>query len=120
MGILSEILQLVFILKNFIYSFCFSLKMPDVTERLRQDSVGKTRASNLIFTIWAVWGGFILHFTLSNYLSVLLKPSYEEPVETTQDMVDRGIIPFLQPWSEMYIQMFLASPDPNYNELGKL
>ena len=75
------------ILLSFNFFFHLRFKIPDVTERLRQDSEGRTRASNLVFTIWAVWGGFILHFLLSNYLTVLLRPKYEEPVETAADMI---------------------------------
>ena len=74
----------------------FSLKIPDVTERLRRDSEGRTWSSNLVFTIWAVFGGFILHFLLSNYLSVLLRPSYERSVDTAADIIERDITPFLE------------------------
>ena len=93
--------------------------MPDVTKRLRQDSEGRTRASNLVFTIWAVFGGFILHFLLSNYLTVLLRPSYEEPVETAADLIKRNITPILYPGGETYIQLFSASPDPVYQEISR-
>ena len=80
------------------HPYHFSFKIPDVTERLRQDSVGRTWASNLVFTIWAVFGGFILHFLLSNYLTVLLRPRYEEPVETAADLIKRDITPIIHPW----------------------
>ena len=104
----------------FIFSLlCYSLKIPDVTERLRRNSVGRTRASNLVFTIWAVFGGFILHFLLSNYLTVLLRPSYEEPVETASDLIKRDITPFYVPGGEMYRQFFAASPDPIYQEISR-
>ena len=93
--------------------------MPDVTERLRQDSEGRTRASNLVFTIWAVFGGFILHFLLSNYLTVLLRPRYEEPVETAADLIKRDITPFYQPGGEIYRQIFAASPDPVHQEISR-
>ena len=56
---------------------------------------------------------------LSNYLSVLLKPSFEEPVETAADLIKRDITPFIQPWSEMFRQMFAASSDPNYQEISR-
>ena len=97
----------------------FSLKIPDVTERLRQESEGRTRASNLVFTIWAVFGGFILHFLLSNYLTVLLRPSFEEPVEGAADLIKRDITPFLSPGSEIFRQAFAASTDPNYREISR-
>ena len=93
------------------------MRISDVKERHPKYSVPVGRSSNLVFTIWAVFGGFILHFLLSNYLTVLLKPSYEEPVETAADMVKRDIIPFYAPGGEMYLQLFAASEDPNYNEL---
>ena len=99
--------------------FDFSFKIPDVRERLRQDSVGRTRASNLVFTIWAVFGGFILHFLLSRYLTVLLRPSYEEPVETAADLIKRNITPIFMPGSEIYRQVFAASSDPFEQEISR-
>ena len=110
-----------------IYLFCkfscflhhFRFKIPNVTERLRQDSVGRTRASNLVFTIWAVFGGFILHFLLSNYLTVLLRPRYEEPVETAADLIKRDITPFYHPDGEILRQVFAASNDSDYQEISQ-
>ena len=97
----------------------FSIRIPDVTERLSRDSVGRTLSSNLVYTIWVVFGGFILHFLLCNYLTVLLRPSYEEPVETAADLIKRDITPFLYPGAEIYLQFFAASTDPNYQEISK-
>ena len=99
--------------------FCFSIKIPDVTERHRQDTVGRTLASNLVFTIWAVFGGFILHFLLSNYLTVLLRPSYEKPVETAADLIKRDLTPFMQPGGYMFKQIFTASSDPVFQEISR-
>ena len=76
-------------------------------------------ASNLIYTTWAVCGGFILHFLLSNYLTVLLRPSYEEPVETAEDLIDRGLIPFYMPGGEYFKQILAASSDLNYQEVSR-
>ena len=66
-----------------------------------------------------MFGGFILHFLLCNYLAVLLKKSYEEPVETVEDLINRDITPFLGPGREIFRQVFAASPDPNYQELSR-
>ena len=95
--------------KSLIFNLmvCFSIKIPDVIGRHRRHTVG--RSSNLIYTIWAVFGGFILHFLLSNYLSVLLRPTYETPVETAADLVKRDIIPFMGDGSEIFVQIFAAS-----------
>ena len=98
---------------------CIRFRIPNVNERLSRDSEGRTLSSNLIFTIWAVFGGFILHFLLCNWLTVLLTPSYEEPVDTAEDLIKRDIIPFLSPGSEIWIQFFAASNDTNYQEISR-
>ena len=66
-----------------------------------------------------MFGGFILHFLLCNYLAVLLNKSYEEPVETVEDLIKRDITPYLGPGREYYKQWFAASPDPSYQELSQ-
>ena len=66
-----------------------------------------------------MFGGFILHFLLCNYLTVLLTPSYEEPVETAKDLLKRDITPFLWPGGEFMTQFFAASTDPNYQEISR-
>ena len=118
----KELVLIPLRLKNVLSSnskVFFSLKIPDVTERLKRDSEGRTWSSNLVFTIWAVFGGFILHFLLSNYLTVLLKPKYEPFVDTAADIIERDITPFLWPGAEIYISFFANSPDPNYQEISK-
>ena len=84
-----------------------------------RDTVGKTLASNLVYTIWAVFGGFILHFLLCNYLAVLLHKSYEEPVQTVEDLINRDITPYMGPYREYYKQVFANSPNPSYQELSR-
>ena len=101
------------------YFNIFRFRIPNVTERLRRNSEGRTLSSNLVFTIWAVFGGFILHFLLSNYLTVLLTPSYEEPVETVKDLIKRDITPVLFPVEEIWRQFFADSPDPNIQEISR-
>ena len=76
-------------------------------------------ASNLVYTVWAVCGGFILHFLLSNYLTVLLRPIHEKPVESAADLIKRDIIPFYFPGAEFWIPFFASSPDPNYQEISE-
>ena len=66
-----------------------------------------------------MFGGFILHFLLCNWLTILLTPSYEEPVETAKDVIKRNITPILYPGAEIYIQLFAASPDPIYQEISR-
>ena len=72
-----------------------------------------------MYTIWTVFGGFILHFLLCNYLEVLLKPSYEKPVEGAAEIIKRGITPVLLPNQRIYVQLFSNSPDPVYQKLAE-
>ena len=66
-----------------------------------------------------MFGGFILHFLLCNYLTVLLRPRYEEPVETAEDLINRNITPFYTPDGEMFRQFFAGSNDTNYQEISR-
>ena len=84
---------------------------------MRKQTDSQARSSNIVFTIWAVFGGFILHFLLSNYLSVLLRPSFEEPVENAADMIKRNITLILWPTALSYSQFFRDSTDPNIQEV---
>ena len=66
-----------------------------------------------------MFGGLILHFLLCNFLTVLLTPSYEEPVEKAKDLIERDIIPFYIPGSEIFKQFFAASNDTYYQEISR-
>ena len=66
-----------------------------------------------------MFGGFILHFLLSNYLTVLLRPRYEEPVDTAADLIKRNITPIYPPGGFIYKQLFATFSDPDYQELGR-
>ena len=103
---------------SFFYTF-FRFRIPKVTERLKRDSEGRTLTSNLVYTIWAVFGGFILHFLLCNFLTVLLTPSYEEPVDTAKDVIKRDITPFYWPAGDIMRQILAASSDPINQEISK-
>ena len=97
----------------------FRINIPNVNEGHPRYSVGRTLSTNLVYTIWAVFGGFILHFLLSNYLTVLLRPNFEKPVDTAADLISRNITPEVQPHQKIYIQIFVNSPDLIYQELSQ-
>ena len=44
-----------------------------------------------MFLLWCVLGGLLLHFFESLLLDILVKPNYEKPVDTMQDIVDRRL-----------------------------
>ena len=72
-----------------------------------------------MYTIWTVFGGFILHFLLCNYLEVLLRLSYEEPVDGAAEIIKRGITPVVLPNQRSYVEIFSNSPDPVYQKLAE-
>ena len=99
--------------------FVLRLRIPDVRGRHPKDLVPAGRSNKFTYTIWAVFGGFILHFLLSNYLTVLLRPRYEEPVETASDLIKRNITPVYVPMGKIIVKIFAGSPDPNYKEISR-
>ena len=60
--------------------------------------------------LWCVCGGFLLHMLECNYLSILLKPNYEKPVDTAQDVLDRGLTVIYPPGSESIVDGLKNSP----------
>ena len=66
-----------------------------------------------------MFGGFILHFLLCNYLEVLLRLSYEEPVDGAAEIIKRGITPVVLPNQRSYVEIFSNSPDPVYQKLAE-
>ena len=48
-------------------------------------------STRMIFLVWCVCGGFLQHFYDSSFLDILLKPNYEDPVDSAEDILDRGL-----------------------------
>ena len=48
-------------------------------------------AFKMTFLLWCVCGGLLLHMFESNYFTMLVKPVYEKPIDTAQDVLDRGL-----------------------------
>ena len=76
-------------------------------------------SSRFIVILWAVFGGFLYHILLSNYLTVLIKPSYDAPVDTAQDVWDRGLIINIVPVGAIWKQFLEMSGIPIYNKLAE-
>ena len=45
----------------------------------------------MVHLLWCVCGGLLLHMLESNYLTMLVKPTYGKPVDSKQDILDRGL-----------------------------
>ena len=66
----------------------------------------------MVLLMWCVWGGFLLHILECNYLTVLVKPVYEKPIDTAEDIIERGITILYVPGSESMLETLKKSPFP--------
>ena len=64
----------------------------------------------MLFLLWCVCGGFLQHFYDSSFLDILLKKYYEDPVDTAQDVLDRGLTVIYIPGSESSVEVLKNSP----------
>ena len=67
-------------------------------------------ASNMVLLLWCVCGGFLVHMFEANYLTILLKPNHEKPVDTAQDILDRGLTYILTPGKKSALAADKISP----------
>ena len=57
-------------------------------------------------------GGFLLHILECNILATLLKPTYEKPIDTAEDIIERGITIIDVVGRESMVEMLKKSPFP--------
>ena len=69
--------------------------------------------------LWCICGAFLLHMFESNYLTILMKPTYEKPVDTAQDILDRGLTIIYNPESESTVEVAKNSPSAVIRALAK-
>ena len=55
---------------------------------------------------------------LCNLLTTILRPNFDEPLDTAKQLVEKNIILFDVPGGDMWKQFMLESPNPEYNKLG--
>ena len=56
----------------------------------------------------------------SNYFTMLMKPTYEKPVDSAQDIIERGLKVIYDPGSESLVEMMKNSPSAVNRDLAKL
>ena len=74
----------------------------------------------MVLLLWCVWGGFLLHILECNYLTVLLKPVYEEPVDTPEDIIERGLKIIMSPAAKALVEAAKKSPFEKTRKLAEL
>ena len=101
---------------------------------------GKNIISNdALSLLWIVIGGFLRyllktfsiissfifysilfsHIILCNLLSTILKPNFEEPLDTPKQLIDKNITLYYIPGGYQLKRSLLTSPIPDYNKLGE-
>ena len=77
-------------------------------------------SANLVLLVWSFLGSVIMYGFLCNFRPMLLLPVLETPVDTAEDILHRGLIPFTHPWSGFYIDILRKSSDPIDLQLGNV
>ena len=74
----------------------------------------------LILILLCVWGGFLLHILECNYLTVLLKPTFEKPVDTAEDIIERGLTIISAPNTGSLFEAAKKSPFEAVRKMAEL
>ena len=75
---------------------------------------------NFVLITWALFGGLFIYAFLANFRTMLLMPQYEKPVNSAQDILDRGMIPFVWYGGKFWKHFLLQSSNPVYQKLGEI
>ena len=59
------------------------------------------------------------HILLCNILSTILRPNFEEPLDTAKQLVEKNITHYLWPGAEIWKQFLMESSVPEYRVLGE-
>ena len=73
----------------------------------------------MVLLIWYFCGGVCLWGFEGNILALMFKPVYEDPVDTAEDIIARGLIPVIPPGGWAIPNMFALSDNQLYRDLAK-
>ena len=62
-----------------------------------------------LFFLWSICGGFLVLFSESLILDVIMKKYYEDPVDTAQDVIDRNLSVISTPGTESRVEILKKS-----------
>ena len=74
----------------------------------------------MVFLLWAVMGTFLFHILECNFLTILIKPNYEKPVDTAEDIIERGLNIIGIPWTTALIVDMKKSPSKIIRDLAEV
>ena len=77
-------------------------------------------AANFVLISWSVLASVIGYAFLANFLTMLIKPVLEKPIDTVQTIVDRGMVPITHDYGQYYIDFLRSSANPLYRHLAEI
>ena len=75
-------------------------------------------SANLLLLLWYFCGGVALWGFEGNILSLMFKQVFEVPVDTAQDIYDRGLIPVVFPDGHHWVHFLALSDNDVYKKLA--
>ena len=64
----------------------------------------------MVFLLWCVFGGLLAHMLEANFLTILLLPNYENPIDTAEDLLDSGLAVIYIPGAVSKKDILMNSP----------
>ena len=74
---------------------------------------------NFGLLIWIIIAGFMLHFFMANFLTMMLMKVKDAPIDTVEKINEHSLIPILVPSGTYYKDFLDGSPISLYREIGK-
>ena len=81
--------------------------------------ISKGFSANFVLLNWSILGSIIAYAFLANFKVMLLKPVLEAPIDTVQEIVDKGLTPIVVDGGQYWIEFLENSPNPLYQQLAE-
>ena len=106
-------------MKIFLLTMYFRLPVPDVPA-VSKNLFPRGFSANFILIIWGVFAALFAYAFLAIFRDILIMPVYEDPIDSYQDVIDKGLIPFSHEGSHYYREHLANSPNPGYKYLASI
>ena len=106
--------------KIFLLSIYFRLPVPIDVPAVSKNLFPRGFSANFILIIWGVFVAICAYAFLAIFRDILIMPVYEDPIDSYQDVIDKGLIPFAHPGSHYYGEHLANSPNPGYKYLASI
>ena len=77
-------------------------------------------SANLVLITWSIFGSVLAYGFLANLRNMMLRPVLEDPVDSFQDVLDRGLIPFTFAGNQIMKIYMMNSPVNVTRTIGEM